>query len=374
MSERARLVAELNADAATGAARNGDEAAQGAGGTATPYAAIKRERVEWLWSGRVPAGMITLLVGDPGLGKSTVTCHLAARVTRAGGTVLLATAEDAKGAVVRPRLEAADADLNRVLDVTLRRDGIDEGVVLPDDHRVLDELAARHQPSLVVIDPLMAHLGGAVNSWRDQSIREALAPIYRLAETHRCAVIVVAHLNKAAGADPLHRIGGSIGVPAAARSALLLARDPDDPDRERGDRRVLAHVKSNVAPLAASLACRVQPTMLPDDARTSTVRLVIDGEHDANGADLLARRPDNGEATELDDAKAFLRDELGDGARPVKAVKREAKDAGISDITLRRAKSDLAVNSVKGDMHEGWTWALPEGAQGGDEHLREREG
>jgi RecA-family ATPase len=135
----------------------------------------------------------------------------------------------------------------------------------------------------VVIDPLMAHLPAEVNSWRDESVRTALAPLYRMAEERDCSVVIVLHMNKARGADPLHRVGGSIGIPGAVRSALLLARDPDDPDGERGNRRVLAHVKSNVSELAPSLSYEIEPVLLPGDDRIETARLRLLGESERSG-------------------------------------------------------------------------------------------
>lgn len=223
----ARL-APLRADLeriAQGNGRPDDRSAQ-----ATPIAAYDRERVGWLIPGRVPRSAVTLLVGDPGLGKSLWTCAVAGDISRTGGAVLLATAEDSIAATVRPRLEAVEADLDRVHVVTLKRDGIEEGLSLPDDVGELSRLVSETSAQLVVIDPLMAHLPDNVNSWRDQSIRTALAPLHHLAEAHGCAVIVVAHLNKASGTDALYRVGGSIGISGAARSALLFAR----PGRPRG--------------------------------------------------------------------------------------------------------------------------------------------
>lgn len=117
--------------------------------------------------------------------------------------VLLATAEDSISATVRPRLEAVDADLGRVCIVRLMREGVEEGLRLPDDVDELDRLVSETGAQLVVIDPLMAHLPENVNSWRDQSVRRALAPLHHLAETHGCAVVVISHLNKAAGTDAL---------------------------------------------------------------------------------------------------------------------------------------------------------------------------
>jgi AAA domain len=227
---------------------------------AIPASSVEREVVEWLWSGRVPLGSVSLLVGDPGLGKSLLACALAARVTREGGFALIATAEVSLAATVRPRLEAAQADLERVAFVAMQADdGLPIGLSLPDDVGELEQLVQDNCASLLVVDPRTAHLPADVNSWRDQSVRLALAPLHGLAERQRCAVVVIAHLNKALSVEPLRRIGGSVGIPAAARSVLLLARDPDDGD----NRRVLAHVKCNVGPPAASLLYELEPVVLP---------------------------------------------------------------------------------------------------------------
>jgi RecA/RadA recombinase len=333
------------------------------GAFAPRFSTIERERVRWLCPGRVPLGMLAMIFGDPGLGKSLLTCEMAAGVSRAGASVLLLTAEDSPSATVRPRLEAARADLDRVHLVVLRRDGVEEGIALPDDVGELDGLVAGTGARLVVIDPLMAHLPSEVNSWRDQSVRRALAPLYRLARERGCAVVVIAHMNKTKGADPLHRVGGSIGIPGAVRSALLLARDPDDPDGERGRRRVLAHVKSNVSPLAASLSYEIDPILLPGEDQIETARLRLLGESDHSGHDLLDA-PRGEERSALDEAVDFLEAELAEGEQEARQVQSAARAAGISDMTLKRARRQLGVES--GRVGEGgrrggghWVWRLP---------------
>jgi hypothetical protein len=334
------------------------------GAQLVPFAGIRRERVRWLWPGRIPLGMLTLLVGDPGLGKSILTCSLAAQVSRAGADALLVSAEDSHGATVRPRLEAAGADLDRVHALEVRRDGVEDGLALPDDAAELEELVRAKSIRLVVVDPLMAHLPERVNSWRDQSVRRALAPLHRLAAAHGCAVVVVAHLNKSNGRDALHRTGGSIGIPAAVRSALLLARDPEDPEGDRGVQRVLAHAKCNVGPQAASLAVRIEPVLLPGEERIDTARVQIIGECEATASQLLDAPIVGEERTAVDEAVDFLRGELAEGPVDTKEVQSAARAAGISDRTLDRARYALGVKAdrlgepgKRGGGH--WIWRLP---------------
>jgi AAA domain/DnaB-like helicase N terminal domain len=329
---------------------------QGDGIRAVAFAAIDKEAVQWLWPGRIPLSMLTLLVGDPGLGKSLLTVDLAAKVSRAGADVLLLSAEDHKAATIRPRLEATEAVLERVHHVEVRRDGLEDGIALPEDGPELHRIAEDCKAKLVIVDPLMAHLPESVNSWRDQSVRRALAPLHRLAQDLQCAVVVVAHLNKAKGGDALHRTGGSIGIPAAVRSALLLARDPEDPEPERGCQRVLAHVKSNISTQAETLACEIEAVLLDDQSEAPKLKIV--GTSTVSAADLLDA-PSEEVRTERDEAIEFLAAELAEGPKPTNEIKRAARDTNISDRTLARAKADLAVESTKDGLNGGWRWRLP---------------
>lgn len=327
---------------------------------AVPASQVKREQVEWLERGRVPVGMVTVLAGVGGLGKSTWTCLLAARNP---GVTLIATAEDSPEATVRPRLEAVKANLDHVRFVSVRaEDDLEDGIAIPEDVAQLEQLVAEMGARLIVIDPLVAHLPGHIDSHKDQSVRRALAPLYRLARTQRCAVVVLIHLNKAQGLAPLARLAGSGGFGNAARSVLLLDRDPDDPAGEDGRRRVLAHIKCNVAEEAPSLLYEVEPIVLPASAGQSEVetsRLKLIGESGHNGRSILALASEE-DRSAGDDAAEFLRAELKDGARhPVADMFKAARQVGISDRTLQRARRRLGVDTGKAGFGGGWEWWLP---------------
>lgn len=253
---------------------------------------VSPRAVEWLMPSRVPVGMLTLLAGDPDLGKSTFSCLLAAQVSRGelgpAGRVLIANAEDSPDATLVPRLIAAGADLQAVGFPLLRRYGTTEGLTLPDDVAKLSVCLDREPARLLVVDPLGAHLPSNVNSWQDASVRRALAPLAHLADKHRCAVVIVAHLNKSGTRDALYRVGGSIGIPGAVRSMLLFARDPDDPDGEHGSRRVAVHAKCNVARKAPTVVYRIESVTLPVGVETS--RLTFEGESDLHPPTSSAAR------------------------------------------------------------------------------------
>ena len=256
----------------------------------TPASTITPEPLRWLWRHRLPLRGLSLVAGEPGLGKSTLTVELAADVSHgrlegdlygAPRDVLIATAEDHFASVVWGRLTAAGADMDRVHRVHVEaRDG-EELLTLPDDVAEIEmhcgRLAAEGRPvALVVVDPVSAFIGGGVDTHRDAAVRRVLAPLAGLAERQDLAVAGIAHLNKDQAAKLLNRVGGSVAFGAAPRSVLAFARHPDDSDGEQGVERVIVHAKSNHGRYAPSLAGRIESCDVPTVGDVS--RLVIVGE------------------------------------------------------------------------------------------------
>lgn len=399
------VVCELNAAAEEVLARQGE--------TPTPKRSPKARlvrasevtarRVEWLWPGRIPFGMLTLLDGDPGLGKSTLTLDLVARVTTGdmmpdggpwvnggrGRNAIVLMLEDSIDVTIRPRLEAAKADLERVLVMTGVREVEDQPdterpPVIPVDLAVLREVILEHEACLVVIDPLMAYLGGDTDSHKDQDIRRALTPMARLAEDTGAAIIIVRHLRKTGG-PALYRGGGSIGIMGSARTALYLAPDPSDPEA-----RVLAVSKSNIAPIAPTLRWRHVKVAVPTPTGDAIVsRAQWEGVAEGVTADMLANHAPDSPGKGDDDAEPkpgqvdlaadALRAMLAEGPVPGAKAEREiVAELECSDRTVRRACKKLGV--VKTPHHgkngrvAGWEWALPDwpGGQVATPDLRQR--
>ena len=205
---------------------------------------------------------------------------------------------------------------------------------------------------LVVIDPLMAYLGSEVNGFKDQDVRRALAPLSAMADRTNAAVVVVRHLRKTREGGAINAGGGSVGIGGAARSVLLVGRDPDDEER-----RILASIKSNLSRPPASLAFRVQE----DQERrpfigweSGTVEITADGLL-AAGVGGDEERTAQGEAVE------FLRMELAEGRRPADEIEAAAKRNGIAPRTLSRARRALSVKAEReGFGKEGrWFQSLP---------------
>jgi hypothetical protein len=266
---------------------------------------------------------------------------------------------------VVPRLTALGADLEQVRFGVNMHDGIEKSILLPNDVGLLTELVEQHDARLIVVDPLMAYLPGQVNTWMDQGVRLALAPLHHLAEASRAAILVVGHLNKAQGTDPLQRIGGSIGIPAAARSVLLLGRDPGDQEGERGSRRILAHIKSNLGLPAPSLAFEIEEWTIAGGTRTAVI--VPRGASRYTGTELLAQQGPQRESR-FAQAVAFLEAELAEGPKLVAELTEKAGDLAISSSTLERARRHLGALSEKVGLEAGWQWELPD-ASGASEGL-----
>jgi hypothetical protein len=346
----------------------------------TRASSIRPERMTWLWQGRIPTKTLTILMGQGGLGKGNMLCHIAAQASRgtlAGDmagepvTTVWATAEDAVAPTLVPRLMAAGADLERIEFLTVREGDLKRPLVLPDDAERLGEAAAGVGARLLVIDPVVVFLHEKLNAHHDQDVRRALAPLgEHVAEAYDLAAVAVLHINRRTSADPLVRMSGSGGFGNAARSVLLLAHDPKDPDPQDTGKRVLAHAKCNVARKAPSLACRVEGVELQHEGELIPIsRLTVDGEHDASAHELLRELPsDPTERSAVTAARDFIEGELGTAGAYVAATEMvgKAKQVGISERTLERAKSELGVVSERvtdpqrGQLKGAWYWHLPE--------------
>jgi hypothetical protein len=327
---------------------------------------VDPESVQWLWEPYIPLGKITLLEGNPGVGKTFLALGLAAAVSRgwplprADGssgkpstpsTVLYLTAEDGLADTLRPRVERAGADLERlfVLDGLRSTRGRRRAFNLREHMLQLEQVLTELHPCVMILDPLHGYLGPGTDMYRANEVRPILEDLGRLAQGFDCAVVGIRHLRKQGSDQAVHRGAGSVDFSAVARSLLLVGED-----RTRPGTRVVAHTKSNLAPLGGSLAFEID---------SGGLRWA--GASDLRSDDLLVPTELPIERGDLDRAAAFLETELAEGPVRNREIRLRARDEGISEATLKRAKARLRVRSVKrGQGH--WEWQLP-GIRGAEE-------
>lgn len=238
----------------------------------TTLSDVESQQVDWLWQRRIPLGKITILDGDPGMGKSLLSIFIAACVTTGQpmpdgapgkqGKVILIAPEDAAEDTIKPRVEAAGGDPSQVLLLdnmellnirdTKKIKFNERPFSLAQDMGILEQAIKQTKTILVVIDPLMAVLGHSIDSSRDQDVREVLTPLAQVAERTGCAILIIRHLNKGSSDNILYRGSGSIGIIAVARIGLLVAHAPDDEQK-----RVFATIKNNLSKIAPNLSYQI---------------------------------------------------------------------------------------------------------------------
>lgn len=311
---------------------------------------IKRRQVSLVPCGlNIPTGTISIICGTQGLGKSLVTCYAAAELTRHGHAAIFIAEEDSVETVIKPRLEAARANLDHVYFPEVATHDDLGGIVLPKDTSELATLAHHADVQLVVIDPWTNHLDVDVDKG---AVRGALMPIARAARDNAFSVILVAHPTKRTEGNPLSQIAHASAVSQVARSAFMLAPDPEHPAETTRDNpyRLLTQEKGNLTEHAATLRFKIESILLPatndePEVHTATVTSAGTSMLDWAGITELERRrnhkPDVD--TETGRAQALLQDLLCDGPKTSTDVYAAADDAGITRRTIQRAAQDLVI-------------------------------
>lgn len=332
---------------------------------------IEAKPMDWIWKGRIARGKVTWIAGHPGLGKSQASLSFAAVVSTGGtwpvdrtrcepGNVVLLSAEDDPADTIRPRLEAAGADLKRchVLETVCDYDHdgaqYSRAFSLQTDLTHLGALLSElGDVALVIIDPVSAYLGDT-DSHKNAEVRALFAPLAELATKFDVAVLCIDHLSKSRNAEALMRVNGSVAFVATARAAWLVTRDPDQKER-----RLFLPLKNNFGNDQSGLAFGLEQYRLPSGIETC--RVVWEAEAVTVTADeALAPAEDPDERSTLEEAKEFLRGLLADAPIPAKRVYAEGRGAGYSERTIRRAQQALNIDAYREGFgkHGGWFWSL----------------
>jgi hypothetical protein len=334
---------------------------------------VAPEPIDWLWRGWIPRKMLTILGGYGGDGKSTVMASLIGALTTGGtlpdGTraartnVLMLSAEDDIACAIRPRLDIHGADSERVLVLKGTRvpDGASRWLDLQRDVTMMQAIITDHDIGLVVIDPLSSYLPNADRNSKGD-IRDALQPLIGLMERTGVGIVGVMHVGKSGdGRRASQRLLGSTAFTALARSVLMVADLPDDQQPEdvetQGKVKVLQVVKSNYAIAPPPLTFR-----RPLNAAIAWQGASTIGIEECFATGTTKRGP---EPQKRKDAEVLLREMLSNGPMAVAEVVSAAKELGLSDRTVRRAKSSVGVSAFKQTYEGPWMWKLLPSGQAG---------
>lgn len=307
---------------------------------------VEVEEIRWIWRPYIPCGKVTIIQGDPGEGKTTFVLAMIALLTQGNPlpereisgeriNVIYQTAEDGLADTIKPRLLAAGADCERVLVI----DESENELTFSDER--LEKAIRKAGAKLIVLDPLQAYLGSDVDMHRANEIRPIFKRLCLMAEETGCAVILIGHMNKTQGAKSSYRGLGSIDFRAAARSVLVVGRLKEEPTI-----RIVAHDKSSLAPEGKSIAFALDPDsgfQWKGYCETSVDELL------AGKGSLLSKTTQ---------AENLLWELLQDEPAATEIILQKAQELGISERTVKIAKQNLGVSSVK--IGGKWFAKMPE--------------
>ena len=305
---------------------------------------IQSQEIEWLWYPFIPYGKLTIIQGDPGDGKTTLVLNLAAKLSKGIGldedmqvsepmNIIYQTAEDGLADTVKPRLEAADADCEKIMVI----DESEKSLSMVDER--LEQAIIQTNARLLILDPIQAYLGGGMDMNRANEVRDMTKKLGLLAEKYKCAIILIGHMNKAAGNKAAYRGMGSIDFFAVARSVLLVGRIEGEPDL-----RAVVQIKNNLAAFGHSKAFRLTETGFE-----------WIGDYEITADEVLGGIAPK--VNKLEQAKKMLR-ELAETSTSVQSseIFDMAEDLNISKRTLENAKKELGIKARR--IGNSWYWDL----------------
>lgn len=346
------------------------------------FADIKSVPIDWLWKDRIAFGKLTMFVGDPNLGKSLITCDCATRVSKGFpfpldncnppiGDVIFLSAEDDLADTIKPRLEAMEADCTRIHTIRAIQEENAEGELiecifsLKRDIVALEELLINFSNCrLIIIDPISAYLDGT-DSNKNSDIRGLLAPLTKLAEKFKVAIILISHLNKNSGENALYRTTGSLAFIATVRTAHIVIKDKNNPERI-----LFMPLKNNISKVKTGLAYSIIT------AENGAPIIAWGDEPITITVDEALTLPESKEKrTATDEAVDFLRDLLADGSIKANEVIEQGKQVGINERVLRQACKKLNIKPKKiGFKPAYWVWGFSEDTQDAEDTYPQKDG
>ncbi len=324
----------------------------------------------WLWPGRIPAGKVTMFAGNPGAGKSLVTCNLTATVTtgrlfpdeatsnREIGDVLMFFCEDDAADTVKPRLMAASADCNRVFMMKHKPDANDtkQELSLDSDLKLIEDFLLKHPAvKLVVIDPITSYVGN-IRTENEKEVRHVLMPLAELAKKTGVAFVLLAHFNKRADVNALQKVMGAVAMTGVARAVWMFAEDSDAP--EGVQRNLMLPGKMSLGKRMKGLEYTIEEKQVLSEGNPSP--FIKWG----NATDVTAEKAfgsigafGDKEGTKVKVAGEWLASFLGSESKPAQEIFTAARAANHAEKTLRRAADEVGVVKSRFMGKSVWAYA-----------------
>jgi hypothetical protein len=328
--------------------------------------AVVEKRVAWAWKNYIPLGSLSIIEGDPGDGKSTLTCDLLGRWSsgaplpdgsnHAGPwSTMMVSVEDDASTTIKPRLRAAGADLDRVV-IVLGGQSPELPYNLGVDLRATEDDIRQHGVRILILDPLMALLPDGVNGYIDAEVRRSLAPLQSMAARLDVAVVVVRHLTKSA-TQALYAGSGSIGIIGAARAAFIVSTEPNPNNPNDAERRLFVPNKSNLVRKPPSLAYQI----VEDGHKSDVAKVRWLGTTEWTAEKLFKARTRG--QTKVDEAEAWLLAYIAkapEGEVDAGDAEADAREDGIKRTPLYDAKRRAGIVSIKtAEFQPRTVWRLP---------------
>lgn len=320
---------------------------------------ITPEVLTWLWPNRIPFGKLTLFAGHPGIGKGMATMYVAACASTGTGWVdcentnapiesIIISSEDSPGDTLVPRLMAAGADMDKVIIVpTMKTEKGERAFGLDVDLPALrKELESNPNVKLIIIDPIMNHLGSLKGN-AEQELRAGLTPLGMLADKFGVAVVLVTHFNKSIQSESIQRVGGAMGMVGAVRIAWTFTEDKED-----GHRKMLP-LKANIAPDTGGLIYKIVSQVVEINGQSEAVGKIEFGHASHSSVDSSLKNDAKNGVGKMDEAKAWLTEFLSDGvAKPVIDIQLAGDSMGFGKSTLLNAA--IKIGCKKDEVADTW--------------------
>ncbi|HCG3140080.1 TPA: AAA family ATPase [Corynebacterium striatum] len=323
----------------------------------TPATSIKTETIDWVIDQWIPAGMLTLLAGREGIGKSTIACDWVSMLSKKGVKCAYLNSEDSRSYTVKPRLQAAGANLDNVFFIDVETETGNEGhLTLPQDTNLLFDELDDQGVKFVVLDAAKSSMDPKLDGYKDDHVRQFLEPLSAAADKYGITVVGLAHFGKAEGKDTGKLLLGSIAWSQIARSVLSAAKDDDG-------RLIVSNTKANLARGIVSREAHLvsRPVKLSDGTLTELGAIEWGEFTDTVATELLDRQ--EMDASGRSEIEAVVLDYLASngGSAPAKEVLKATRAAGLDDNAVKKARGKIGVETKKAGMSGGWVWAIKPG-------------